>query len=209
MDDSVGQNYLNDALATFRDYKKLAEKALAQVRDEEFFLTLDEEANSIGVVIKHMAGNMISRWTDFLESDGEKPDRNRDMEFVLEPDVTKDDLISLWERGWARLFEAIEPLRPADLARNVHIRGKAHTVVEAINRQLTHYAYHTGQIVLLAKHLRSVEWQSLSIPRNKSAQFNAYLAQSAPAEGAEDSGKRSSNRFDEPQDFIRDSENER
>jgi hypothetical protein len=129
------------------------------------------------------------------------------MEFVLEPDVTRADLISLWERGWARLFEAIEPLRPADLARNVYIRGKAHTVVEAINRQLTHYAYHTGQIVLLAKHLRSSEWQSLSIPRNKSAQFNAYLAQSAPA-GTDDSTRRSS-RFDEPQDFIRDSENER
>ncbi|HEX8772053.1 MAG TPA: DUF1572 family protein [Pyrinomonadaceae bacterium] len=208
MDDSVGQNYLNDAVATFRDYKKLAERALAQVRDEEFFTTLDEEANSIGVVIKHMAGNMISRWTDFLDSDGEKPDRNRDMEFVLEPGVTKDDLVSLWKRGWALLFEAIEPLRPEDLARNVYIRGKAHTVVEAINRQLTHYAYHTGQIVLLAKHLRSSEWQSLSIPRNRSAEFNAYLAQSVPGGGAEDAARRRS-RFDEPQDFIRDSENER
>src|SRR5215213_8223397 len=208
MNDSVGRNYLNDALATFRDYKKLAEKALAQVNDEEFFTTLDEEANSIGVVIKHMAGNMSSRWTDFLNSDGEKPDRNRDMEFVLEPDTTRADLSSLWERAWAQLFNAIEPLRPEDLARTVYIRGKAHTVVEAINRQLTHYAYHTGQIVFLAKHLRAVEWQSLSIPRNKSAQFNTYLDQSVPAEGTEDSIGRSS-RFDEPQDFIRDSENER
>ena len=206
MDDAFGRNYLDDALATFRDYKKLAEKAFAQVNDEEFFTTLDEEANSIGVIIKHMAGNMISRWTDFLNSDGEKPDRQRDMEFVLAKDATRDDLISLWERGWARVFEAIEPLQPADLARDVYIRGKAHTVVEAINRQLTHYAYHTGQIVFLAKHLRSSEWQSLSIPRNKSAQFNAYLAQSAPA-GTDDSTRRS--RFDEPQDFIRDSENER
>lgn len=207
MDESFGRNYLDDALANFRDYKRLAERALEQVKDEEFFTTLDEEANSIGVVIKHMAGNMISRWTDFLDSDGEKPDRNRDMEFVLEPDMTRADLISLWERGWAKLFEAIEPLRPEDLARTVHIRGKAHTVVEAINRQLTHYAYHTGQLVLLAKHMRSVEWRSLSIPRNRSAQFNAYLAQSAPA-GTQDSVMRSS-RFDEPQDFIRDSENER
>lgn len=207
MDESFGRNYLDDALANFRDYKRLAERALEQVKDEEFFTTLDEEANSIGVVVKHMAGNMISRWTDFLDSDGEKPDRNRDMEFVLEPDMTRADLSSLWERGWAKLFAAIEPLRPEDLARTVHIRGKAHTVVEAINRQLTHYAYHTGQLVLLAKHLRSREWRSLSIPRNRSAEFNAYLAQSAPV-GTEDSAKRSS-RFDEPQDFIRDSENER
>ncbi|HEY6186193.1 MAG TPA: DUF1572 family protein [Pyrinomonadaceae bacterium] len=206
MDDTFGRNYLDDALATFRDYKRLAEKAFAQVNDEEFFTTLDEEANSIGVIIKHMAGNMISRWTDFLNSDGEKPDRNRDMEFVLTRDATRDDLISLWERGWAQVFEAVEPLQPTDLARTVHIRGKAHTVVEAINRQLTHYAYHTGQIVFLAKHLRSSEWQSLSIPRNRSAQFNAYLAQSAPA-GTDDSTRRS--RFDEPQDFILDSENER
>jgi methionyl-tRNA formyltransferase len=168
-------------------------------------MTLDEEANSIGVIIKHMAGNMISRWTDFLNSDGEKPDRNRDMEFVLAPDMAKADLIAHWERGWAQVFEAIESLRPEDLARSVHIRGKAHTVVEAINRQLTHYAYHVGQIVLLAKHLRSTEWQSLSIPRNRSAQFNAYLAQATV--GADDSSRRS--RFDEPQDFIRDSENER
>ncbi|HEX8144738.1 MAG TPA: DUF1572 family protein [Pyrinomonadaceae bacterium] len=210
MDISTGRNYLDDALATFRDYKRLAEKAFAQVSDEEFFVKLDEEANSIGIIIKHMAGNMISRWTDFLESDGEKPDRNRDMEFMLAEDATRDELLAYWERGWAQVFAAIEPLQPADLARRVYIRGKEHTVVEAINRQLTHYAYHTGQVVFLAKHLRSTEWQSLSIPRNKSAQFNAYLAQSATGAGADDPVRRSSSsRFDEPQDFIRDSETER
>lgn len=206
MDDAVGRNYLDDALMNFRDYKRLAERAFAQLSDEEFFVTLDEESNSIGVIIKHMAGNMISRWTDFLNSDGEKPDRNRDMEFVLAPETTKDDLIAHWERGWAQVFEAIEPLQPEDLARKVFIRGKAHTVVEAITRQLTHYAMHTGQIIFLAKHLRSTEWQTLSIPRNRSAQFNTYLSQTE-AGGTDDSGKRS--RFDQSLDFIRDSETEK
>ncbi len=206
MDDAVGRNYLDDALANFRDYKRLAEKAFAQLGEKEFFVTLDEEGNSIGVIIKHMTGNMLSRWTDFLNSDGEKPDRNRDMEFVLTPETTKDDLISYWERGWATLFEAIEPLQPADLARQVFIRGKAHTVVEAITRQLTHYASHTGQIIFLAKHLRSKEWQTLSIPRNRSAEFNKYLSQTA-ASGTDGSIRRS--RFDEPLDFISDSETDK
>ncbi|HEV2915889.1 MAG TPA: DUF1572 family protein [Pyrinomonadaceae bacterium] len=205
MDDSVGQNYLDDALANFRDYKRLAERAFAQVDEAEFFSTPDEESNSIGIIIKHMAGNMTSRWTDFLTTDGEKPDRNRDMEFVLAPEATRDELVSYWERGWAQVFQAIEELRPEDLARQVEIRGKTHTVVEAINRQLTHYAYHVGQIVFLAKHLRASEWQSLSIPRNRSAEFNAYLARTAEAP-ADDSKRRS--RFEEPQDFVK-SETER
>jgi hypothetical protein len=208
MDDSVGRNYLDDALANFRQYKMLAEKAFAQVDDEGFFTTLDEEANSIGVIIKHMAGNMSSRWTDFLNTDGEKPERNRDMEFVLAPETTRDELVSHWERGWAHVFHAVESLRPEDLARQVFIRGQAHTVVAAINRQLTHYAYHTGQIVFIAKHLCSNKWQSLSIPRNKSAQFNAYLAQPANAAVPAASVERSSH-LDVLQDFIRDSENER
>lgn len=199
MEDAVGRNYLNDALMNFRDYKRLAEKAFGQLKDEEFFTTLDEEGNSVGVIIKHLAGNMISRWTDFLDSDGEKPDRNRDMEFVLAPATTRQDLIEYWERGWAQVFQAIEPLEPADLARTIFIRGKAHTVLEAINRQLTHYAQHVGQIVFLAKHLRSKEWQTLSIPRNRSAEFNAYL--SGPvAEGTDDAAPRS--RLDEVQDFV-------
>jgi hypothetical protein len=199
MDDAIGRNYLDDALANFRDYKRLAEKAFGQLKDEEFFTTLDEESNSVGVIIKHLAGNMISRWTDFLTTDGEKPDRHRDMEFVLSPATTKDELIAYWERGWAEVFEAIKPLEPADLARTVFIRGKAHTVVEAINRQLTHYAHHIGQIVFLAKHLRSTEWQTLSIPRNRSTEFNAYLAEPA-AEVKDDAAPRS--RFEEAQDFV-------
>jgi hypothetical protein len=200
MDDAIGRNYLNDALASFRDYKKLAEKAFGQLKDEEFFVTLDEEGNSVGVIIKHMTGNMISRWTDFLNTDGEKPDRNRDMEFVLAPATTKKDLIEQWERGWAQVFQAIEPLEPADLARTIYIRGKAHTVVEAINRQLTHYAQHIGQIIFLSKHLRSTEWQTLSIPRNRSAEFNAYLSETPPAEDTERDARRS--RFEEAQDFV-------
>jgi hypothetical protein len=126
--------------------------------------------------MKHIAGNMFSRWTDFLTTDGEKPDRNRDMEFVIEPQTTKDDVLAYWERGWQCLFQALEPLQPEDFERTVLIRGEKHTIVQAINRQLTHYAYHIGQIVFLAKHYRSNEWQSLSIPRNRSAEFNQYLS---------------------------------
>ena len=173
---SLAKQYLSDALASFRAYKKLAEKALAQIKDEEYFVTLDEESNSIAVIMKHIAGNMLSRWTDFLTTDGEKPDRHRDMEFVIEPQTTKEDLLAYWERGWACLFNALEPLTEEDFDRKVWIRGEEHTIVQAINRQLTHYEYHIGQIVFLAKHFRSAEWQSLSIPRNRSAEFNAYLA---------------------------------
>lgn len=163
----LGQHYLEDALRRFRDYKKLAEGALAQIRDEDFFKTIDEETNSIAVNMKHMAGNMISRWTDFLTADGEKPERNRDMEFEMLPGTTKDQMLAYWEKGWKCVFNAIEPLKADDLMRTVTIRGQEHTVVQAINRQLAHYAYHTGQIVYLAKHFRSGEWQSLSVPRNK------------------------------------------
>ena len=174
--DAIVQNYFEDALSSFRAYKKLAEKAITQVNDEEFFVTLDEESNSVAVIMKHMAGNMFSRWTDFLTSDGEKPNRNRDMEFVIEPQTTKDEVIDYWEHGWKCVFEALEPLRPEDFEKKVTIRGEEHTIVQAINRQMTHYAYHIGQIVFLAKHFRSAEWKSLSIPRNRSAEFNAAMA---------------------------------
>ena len=173
--EEIIQNYHQDAVKALRAYKKLAEKAIAQLYDEEFFVTLDEESNSVAVVMKHMAGNMISRWTDFLFSDGEKPNRNRDMEFVIEPHTTKDEVIAYWERGWQCVFDAVEPLQPDDFDRTVTIRGEVHTVAQALNRQLMHYAYHIGQIVFLAKHFRSAEWKSLSIPRNRSADFNAYL----------------------------------
>jgi hypothetical protein len=195
----LGQHYLDDALRTFRDYKKLAEGALAQISTEDFFRTLDDESNSIAVNMKHMAGNMISRWTDFLTTDGEKPERDRDMEFEMLPGTTKDEMLAYWEQGWERVFDAIRPLRPEDLLRTIMIRGQAHTVVQAINRQLAHYAYHTGQIVYLAKHFRSAEWQSLSVPRNKSAEFNAYLKQKL----SESADTPRGNRLDEVMDFAR------
>lgn len=188
MNESVAADYLRDALSSFKAYKKLADKAIEQLNDEELFVTLDPEANSVAVVMKHMAGNMLSRWTDFLTTDGEKPDRNRDMEFVIEDDATKDRVLAYWEKGWQAVFNAIEPLQPADLDRTVPIRGEAHTIVQAINRQMTHYAYHIGQIVFLAKHFRSSEWKSLSIPRNRSAEFNAKMNEKEG--GAADTAKR-------------------
>jgi len=178
-DQSLAQHYLADAIKTFRDYKTLAERAFAQISDEDFFKTIDEESNSIAVNIKHMAGNMLSRWTDFLTTDGEKPERDRDIEFVMLPGTTRDDMIAYWEKGWQCAFDAVEPLGPDDLMRIVTIRGQDHTVIQAINRQLAHYAYHTGQIVFLAKHFKSSDWQSLSVPRNRSAEFNAHLEEKA------------------------------
>jgi uncharacterized damage-inducible protein DinB len=166
--ESITQNYLDDARKAMRAYKKLAEKALDQLKDDEYFITLDEESNSIAIVMKHMAGNMISRWTDFLTTDGEKPDRHRDYEFVILPETTKDDLRAFWERGWQCVFDALDPLQIEDLEKKVYIRGEAHSVVQAINRQLMHYAYHIGQIVFLAKHFRATGWQTLSMPRNRS-----------------------------------------
>jgi len=177
--EAIIQNYFEDVISSFRGAKKLADKAIAQVKDEEFFVTLDEEANSVAVIMKHMAGNMFSRWTDFLTSDGEKPDRNRDMEFVIEANTTKADVLDYWERGWACVFAAVEPLTLADFQKTVTIRGEKHTIVQALNRQMTHYAYHIGQIVFLAKHFRSTQWNSLSIPRNKSAEFNTKMQSQA------------------------------
>jgi uncharacterized damage-inducible protein DinB len=164
-------SYLTDSLALFRYYKKLAEEAMKQVADAQLQIVLDPEMNSIAQTVKHMTGNMRSRWTDFLNSDGEKPDRQRDSEFV-DPPATREKLLALWEQGWQLVFQALEPLTDADLARTVFIRGEAHSVMQAVNRQIAHYAYHCGQIVLLAKHFRSQEWQSLSVPRNKSGEFN-------------------------------------
>ena len=200
IDAALAQHYLEDALRSFRDYKKLAERAFEQVTDEEFFRALDEESNSLAVVIKHMSGNMLSRWTDFLTTDGEKPDRNRDLEFVISPETTRNDVMARWEQGWRCLFDALEALRPEDVLRKVLIRGEEHTVVEAVNRQLTHYSYHTGQLVFLAKHFRSTAWKSLSVPRNRSAEFNSYMT------GKAQEGSPRSGRFDAPQEFIRESE---
>ena len=127
--EAIVQNYFEDAVASLKNYKKLADKAIAQLKDDEFFVTLDDEANSVAVIMKHMAGNMFSRWTDFLSSDGEKPDRNRDMEFVIGANATKDDVLDYWERGWACVFAAIEPLKLEDFEKTVSIRGEPHTIV--------------------------------------------------------------------------------
>jgi hypothetical protein len=175
MNEALAGYFLEDALAVFRKYKKLAEDAMAQLDDEQFFALIDTEANSVAVVVKHMAGNMRSRWSDFLTTDGEKPDRNRDAEFRVDAGTTRAEVTSWWEAGWRCVFEAVEPLKPSDLVRTVEIRGEPHTVVKAINRQLTHYAYHVGQIVLLAKHFKSKDWESLSIAPGDSEAFNRSM----------------------------------
>jgi Protein of unknown function (DUF1572) len=164
-------SYTADSLALFRQQKHLADRAIAQVTDEQLYAVLDAEANSIAVIMKHMAGNMRSRWTHFLTSDGEKPTRNRDAEFI-EPPATRAAVLAAWEAGWDCLFAALESLSDADLTRTITIRGEAHSVMQAINRQVAHYAQHTGQIILLAKHFAGDHWQTLSVPRNQSAEFN-------------------------------------
>jgi hypothetical protein len=172
--------YLEDSRREFRSIKRLAEKAMSQVSDEAFFATLDPEANSIALVVKHIGGNLRSRWTDFLTADGEKPDRRRDSEFEIEPGDTRASLLARWEEGWRTLFAAIDPLSPEDLSREVVIRGEPHSVMKAINRQVTHYAGHVGQIVLLSKHSCGSRWQTLSIPRGKSEEFNRELRAREP-----------------------------
>lgn len=167
----LATHYLDEAHRQFRGHKRLAEGAMAQLQDHELFLALDPESNSIALIVKHMAGNMRSRFTDFLTTDGEKTDRFRDEEFELSPTTTRADLTKMWEEGWTRLFSTIEALKPEDVMRKVTIRGEPHTVLQAINRQIAHYSYHTGQIVFVAKHIRSNKWKSLSIPRGKSEDY--------------------------------------
>ncbi len=176
MKKQIIENYLADAIMSFRNYKKLADKAIEQVSDEEFFRQIDEESNSIAIIVKHIAGNQLSRWTDFLTADGEKDFRDRDSEFVTEND-TRESLLELWESGWNCLFGALESSTVEDFGKTITIRGQKHTICEAINRQLTHYAYHIGQIVFLAKHFRSNEWKTLSVPKNKSDQFNQFMTE--------------------------------
>ena len=164
---TTDEHYLADVVAQFRKLKKLAEGAVAQTNDEELTTSLDAESNSIAVVMKHMAGNLRSRFTDFLTTDGEKPDRNRDGEFEIQGRPGRAAVLADWDRGWSTLFAALEGLSPADLLRDVYIRGERHSVIQALNRQLTHHAYHVGQIVFLAKHFRSAEWKTLSMPRRR------------------------------------------
>jgi hypothetical protein len=171
-------SYLKDSIGLFRYYKKLAERAMAQCPDSELFTVLDAESNSIAIIVKHMSGNMRSRWRDFLTTDGEKPDRHRDTEFE-EPPMTRAELMEMWERGWKYVFDALEPLTEADMTRTVTIRTEPHSVMQAINRQMAHYAHHIGQILFLAKHLTvkaTGKWDSLSVPRGQSKQFAADVA---------------------------------
>ena len=171
-------SYLKDSLDVFRYYKKLGERAIEQCPDNGLFTMLDAESNSIAIIVKHMAGNMRSRWTDFLTSDGEKPDRNRDTEFEDAP-KTRAELLALWERGWKHVFDALTPLGDEDLVRTITIRTEPHSVTQAINRQVAHYSYHVGQIVYVAKHLATKaagSWHSLSVPRGQSAQFATDVA---------------------------------
>ena len=179
MHEELAKHYLADALKIFRNNKRLGEKAMAQLSDEELFRAIDAESNSVAVIVKHLAGNMRSRWTDFLTADGEKPTRDRDSEFVLDEGTTRAEVLRWWDEGWRLVFAAVEPLRPEDLMRTVSIRGEPHTVVEAVNRQIAHYAQHVGQIVFLAKHLRAGEWQTLSIARGKSEAFNESMPRRA------------------------------
>jgi uncharacterized protein DUF1572 len=171
-------SYLKDSIGLFRYYKKLAERAMAQCPDEGLFLTLDAESNSIAILVKHMAGNMRSRWTNFLTTDGEKPDRNRDTEFE-DPPKTREELMAAWDRGWECVFNALEPLTDGDMDRIVTIRGEPHSVMQTINRQIAHYAHHIGQILFLAKHLTvqaTGKWETLSVARGKSVEMNAKVA---------------------------------
>src|ERR1022692_332986 len=169
----LATHYLDEARRQMRGNKRLAEAAIAQLKDEELFVIIDAEANSIAILVKHLAGNMRSRFTDFLTTDGEKPDRFRDQEFELNSATTRADLMKWWEDGWKVVFATIESLKPEDVMRTAPVRGEPHTVMQAINRQIAHYAQHTGQIVFLAKHLRSSEWKTLSIPRGKSKELNS------------------------------------
>ena len=168
----MNKGYINNTLWVFRYYKNLGEKAIAQIeKDEDLNHQLNEESNSIALIVKHLSGNMLSRFTNFLTEDGEKSWRNRDQEFEKGYN-SRAELLSAWESGWACVFNAIEPLQEADLERTVYIRNEGHTVMEAINRQIAHYAYHVGQIVFLAKVLKGEGWQTLSIAKNKSQNFN-------------------------------------
>jgi hypothetical protein len=167
----LATHYIDEARRQFRGNKRLAEAAIAQLKDEELFVTIDAEANSVAILVKHLAGNMRSRFTDFLTSDGEKPNRFRDQEFELNAATTRADVMRWWEEGWAQVFATIDALKPEDVIRTVTIRGEPHTVLQAINRQIAHYAGHIGQIIFLSKHLRSNEWKTLSIPRGKSEDY--------------------------------------
>lgn len=168
-------SYLKDSVSLFRYYKKLGENAIAQCTDAGLVAELDEQSNSIATIVKHLHGNMISRWTDFLTTDGEKPTRNRDAEFE-DPPKTRAELLDLWDAGWKCMLTSLEALSDTDMTKTITIRGEEHSVMQAINRQVAHYIYHVGQIVLLARHYAGANWKSLTIPKKKSQEFNADVA---------------------------------
>ena len=173
----LASQYLEEMKRQFRGHKRMGEAAMAQLQDDDFFVTLDPESNSIAALVKHIAGNARSRFTDFLTSDGEKPDRFRDQEFEVSAKTTREEVLSWWERAWFHVFTALDSLKPEDMQRTVTIRQEPHTVMQALNRALAHYAQHIGQIVFLAKHLRSRDWKTLSIPRGKSEDYKAASPQ--------------------------------
>jgi hypothetical protein len=170
--DPIALHFLDEIRRQLRGHKRLAEGAIEQLKDEDLFVTLDPESNSVAILVKHLAGNMQSRFTDFLTTDGEKPDRHRDQEFELAGNTTPEELMRSWEQGWACVFATLDSLKPDQLRHTVYIREEPHTVMQALNRALAHYAFHVGQIVFLAKHLRSHEWNTLSVLRGKSEEFN-------------------------------------
>jgi len=175
MEMKTGTNPIESALRILRQYKTLAEKGMEQVTDEEFFRTPEPESNSIAVIVKHVSGNLLSRWTNFLTTDGEKEWRDRDSEFELD-EMERSELMQMWDRGWQSLFSSLKVLRPEDLGKIITIRTEPHSVLEAVNRTLTHMSYHVGQIVLLAKMFKSSQWQTLTIPRKKSREFNEKMS---------------------------------
>ena len=167
----LASHYLEEMKRQFRGHKRMGEAAMAQLEDKDFFVAIDPESNSVATLVKHIAGNARSRFTDFLTSDGEKPDRFRDQEFEISSKTSREEILRWWEQAWSHVFSALDSLTPGDVQRTVTIRQEPHTVMQALNRALAHYAQHIGQIVFLAKHLRSSHWQSLSIPRGKSENY--------------------------------------
>jgi uncharacterized damage-inducible protein DinB len=168
-------SYLKDAIDLFRYYKRLGDNAIGQCPDDKLSAEIDPESNSVAIIVKHMAGNMRSRWCNFLTTDGEKPDRQRDAEFEGAP-ATRAEIMAMWDAGWNYLFEALTPLTDPDLSRTVTIRTEPHSVTQAINRQVAHYSYHVGQIVYVARHFAGSSWRTLTIPKKKSGEFNAQVA---------------------------------
>jgi hypothetical protein len=181
----LGYHYLENAAVEFRKLKTLADRAIAQVGDEDLFTALDPESNSLAVLMRHVGGNLRSRFRDFLTTDGEKPERDRDAEFSVPPGTTRADLLAVWETGWTTLLGSVDALLPADLEKTVTIRGEPLSLVQALERALSHVAAHTGQIVFLAKHLRGSAWQTLSVPRGASAELNRRMAEKAGLQGTD------------------------